>query len=262
MPADPSGPSIFPFGAPSTPRPPRRPRGSAKAFVLGVYPSALHARWSRSGRTFVAALAVADEPEVFWTGDDGQDRISSWSHVRWNEDWGSVSSPPTNGSSGRDVRDRVLAPLGIAIEDAWLTDSVNTFFVKSGPGSQRSAIEQRYLPFAKKHRLETPTIPRRPSASALVDLAIRSHADRLRSELLEARAPLVISLGNEALSVLHAVATCEGLPTRLSIKDYGREGRVRLQDYSAHVYAMVHPGQRSPSWRGAHDRWIRRVTGH
>ncbi|MBI2894424.1 MAG: hypothetical protein HYY06_12810 [Deltaproteobacteria bacterium] len=82
---------------------------------------------------------------MFWTGDDCDEQLSSWrTRVRWDKDWGSVSSPPTNGSSGRDVRDRVLAPLGIAIEEAWLTDCVNTFFVKSGPASQVSAIQKKY----------------------------------------------------------------------------------------------------------------------
>ena len=44
-----------------------------KAFVLGVYASAVHARWiDKQGNQLVAALAVDSEPEIFWTGHDAQ----------------------------------------------------------------------------------------------------------------------------------------------------------------------------------------------
>lgn len=63
---------VFPFGAESTPRPPRKPKGEARVFVLGVYPSAVHVRWDlplwaqTAERRAVGALAIADEPTVFW----------------------------------------------------------------------------------------------------------------------------------------------------------------------------------------------------
>ena len=77
------GGAVFPFGSPSTPRPPRRPVGDAAVFVLGVYPSALHVRWTLpawwSGeRQVVGALAVADEPTVFWDGADAHERVADW----------------------------------------------------------------------------------------------------------------------------------------------------------------------------------------
>lgn len=47
-----------------------------KAFVLGVYASAVHARWiNKDGKQLIAALAVASEPEIFWTGHDAQQQI-------------------------------------------------------------------------------------------------------------------------------------------------------------------------------------------
>lgn len=73
----------FPFGRPSTPRAPRIPVGQAGLFILGVYPSALHVRWelpewARRGLGIgtVAALAVDDEPSVFWDGADAGARVS------------------------------------------------------------------------------------------------------------------------------------------------------------------------------------------
>ncbi len=49
-------------------------RSPKRIFVLGVYASAVHARWvSPDDRTLVHALAVASEPVIFWDGS-GADR--------------------------------------------------------------------------------------------------------------------------------------------------------------------------------------------
>ena len=44
-------------------------RTPKKIFVLGVYASAVHARWKRNGKTECSALAVASEPRIFWDGN-------------------------------------------------------------------------------------------------------------------------------------------------------------------------------------------------
>src|SRR4051812_29932627 len=51
---------VFPFGHPSGRCQPRR-ASPAEAFLLGVYPSALHIRWSGPEQR-IAALAVSEEP--------------------------------------------------------------------------------------------------------------------------------------------------------------------------------------------------------
>jgi hypothetical protein len=67
----------FPSGQPirkvtQTDRTPKR------AFVLGVYASAVHARWiGEDGKTRIAALAVASEPEIFWTGEGSEQLIAT-----------------------------------------------------------------------------------------------------------------------------------------------------------------------------------------
>ena len=40
-----------------------------KFFVLGVYASAVHAKWIIGKETICQALAVASEPYIFWNGD-------------------------------------------------------------------------------------------------------------------------------------------------------------------------------------------------
>jgi hypothetical protein len=46
-------------------------------FVLGVYASAVHAKWiGKDGKQKVKALAVASEPEIFWRGEKGEKIIA------------------------------------------------------------------------------------------------------------------------------------------------------------------------------------------
>ena len=106
--------STYPFGRPATDRPPRVPRGNADVFVLGVYASALHVRWQRpDGAVMVQALAVDDEPEVFWDGADAEERIARWRRdVGWQRGWGRVTSSgqrdvgsSTGGRRARPTRD-------------------------------------------------------------------------------------------------------------------------------------------------------------
>lgn len=58
----------FPFGKPilSLVQKDQTPK---RVFILGVYASAVHARWiGQDGRQKIGALAVASEPEIFWRG--------------------------------------------------------------------------------------------------------------------------------------------------------------------------------------------------
>ena len=66
----------FPFGQPivSLAQSDRSPK---RVFILGVYASAVHARWvGEDGRSIVKALAVASEPEIFWNGEGESDIIA------------------------------------------------------------------------------------------------------------------------------------------------------------------------------------------
>ena len=111
----------FPFGMPITPV--RQADTSPKRiFVLGVYASAVHARWvTDDDKTIISALAVASEPEIFWRGNDAGAII------------GQIPVPPgagrlvsagatLNGPSGVALDSMFLEPLGITRQDAWLSD--------------------------------------------------------------------------------------------------------------------------------------------
>jgi len=58
----------FPFGQPLVPVK-QQDRSPKKVFILGVYASAVHAKWRNEiGNVLVQALAVASEPYIFWRG--------------------------------------------------------------------------------------------------------------------------------------------------------------------------------------------------
>ncbi len=66
---------IFPFGQALHPVV-QTDLSPKKIFILGVYASAVHARWlDKNGKQKVSALAVASEPEIFWRGENAESII-------------------------------------------------------------------------------------------------------------------------------------------------------------------------------------------
>lgn len=273
----------FPFGRPSTPRPPRVPDGAASAIVVGVYPSALHIQWTlpawahRPGvPTSVRAIAVDDEPTVFWDGADAPSRVAQWiDQVGFQEgddegQWGHVRSSG-NGTSGAGVVDDVLAPLGLDPTSVWFTDVVDRFFVKRGhppTRGQADVIDQVYEPFrlAAGCGLESAALPPRPSATQLIRLATTEHRKRLRYELAEAQAPILITLGEEARAVIASIVDTHSGPTGEPITakrfkgadaaSYGEARSARAPGHQMKWYALAHPGQWTGPWPDLRRRWI------
>ena len=58
----------YPFGETVHPLV-QQDRTPKKVFVLGVYASAVHARWKQGNKIICQALAVASEPRIFWDGN-------------------------------------------------------------------------------------------------------------------------------------------------------------------------------------------------
>lgn len=103
--------AVFPFGQ-RLRRVEQSDRNPKRVFVLGVYSSAVHARWiTDAGRVIVNALAVANEPYIFW-GGDAVDQVLSMIHVP--PAVGRLVSPPPglNGPSGVALDKLFLSPLG------------------------------------------------------------------------------------------------------------------------------------------------------
>ena len=152
----------FPFGMPITPVR-QVDTGPKRVFVLGVYASAVHARWvAEDGRTLINALAVASEPEIFWRGD-GADALVARIPVPPGAGRLVAASRTLNGPSGVTLDSMFLEPLGITRQDAWLCDLL--------PGSrcnpqQRAAIEREYDPRRKTLGLPAYNFPAVPGILA------------------------------------------------------------------------------------------------
>lgn len=257
---------VFPFGRPSTERPPRRPAVATKAFVLGVYPSALHVRWS-CGDSVVASLAVDVEPTVFWDGADAAQRVAAWRRdVGFRSEWGTISSAG-NGTSGDRLTTGILEPLGVEPGEVWFSDLVPWFFVKRQGGESRrrqqfEAINQDYAPFATRHGLPAATLPLRPTLARLSSYAVEHRRDVLRRELVESGTRVLITLGEEPRFVVERIAdrVCGRVTQTLTARMTGYEdsGSLTIDGREIEWWALKHPGQRRTDWAALHQRWIDR----
>ena len=247
----------FPFGRPAAERPPRPAAGgAAKVFVLGVYPSALHVRWCRpDGAVHVQALAVDDEPEVFWDGADAAERVERWKEqVGWERSWGSVTSSG-NGTSGRGVVRDVLEPLGIDPAETCFTDCYRHYLVKTGTGSQRAAMDRAYVPFAAARGLPTVSLPRRPDDGRLVAMALAEDSGHVLGELGNSGADFVVTLGQPAADVLVGLLELERVVLARD-STYGARRVIRSGGRELTWLALKHPGQRQPAWEAHHRAWV------
>jgi hypothetical protein len=176
------------------------------------------------------------------------------------EKHGSVSVG-TNGPSGAGLVKKALSPLGLVSEQLAFTDAVPWFFIKGGPKSQGEAISGRFAPIAERIGKHAGSLPARPTPSKLVAIAASDERrESLRAEITEAGAPLVISLGQEALDAVRAVADgCEGVQTQLAAEGYGARGRLQIGTLTLDFLPLVHPGFErltvQADWLAALRRW-------
>ena len=132
----------YPFGQPLR-RVLQVDRSPKRAFVLGVYASAVHARWlSPAGRTLVAALAVASEPCIFWRGD-GVETIIGGIAIPACAGRLVPATAQLNGPSGQALDDKMLKPLGLTRGDTWLCDLVPHTCLNP---KQKAALVREYEP--------------------------------------------------------------------------------------------------------------------
>jgi uracil-DNA glycosylase len=244
----------FPFGAQlrSLVQEDRAPK---RGFVLGVYASAVHARWiGPDGRVLVRALAVASEPTIFWTGA-GADAIVAGLDIPRAAGRLEPAEPALNGPSGRSLDDDYLGPLGVSRTDAWLCDLVPHACVNP---SQQAAIEREYEP--RRAALGLPLVSVPPVPSRLAD-------DARRREILEeieaARPEVLVLLGDQPIRYFLAHYDRRGgsLSDFGVGNDYGRLHEGDLAGRKLQVLPLAHPrqvgglGAHSDKWREMHAAW-------
>jgi hypothetical protein len=123
---------------------------------LGVYASAVHARWiGIDNKVKVKALAVASEPYIFWRGQNVDKIIDG---IQVPTEVGRLEPADTvfNGPSGLVLDRMFLKPLGITRDDVWLSDIILFTRINSG---QRAALKKNYDPIVIRYNLPECTTP-------------------------------------------------------------------------------------------------------
>jgi uracil-DNA glycosylase len=246
----------FLFGQPVLPARPAAD-GPRRLFVLGAYPSALHVRWfGPDGSCLIQAVAVDNEPEPFWTGSDEAERIERWlESVAFRAEWGCVRPcGGLNGPSGDWVQANVLDALGVARDEAWITDCLDTYF--ESQAAARRLESDRVASVVRELSIPPRRHATHPSESQIVRFALQGHRDRLRAELDLARPECVVTLGNAALRVFgELVEVGGGAMKKLSVDGFGSPVTARLDGRAVRWLPLAHPA--APAiYQAAHRQWV------
>ncbi len=249
-------PYYFPFGQELHPLV-QEDRSPKKVFVLGVYASAVHARWKKDGQIICQALAVASEPRIFWDGDESKAK-EIIGQINIPEELGYLepAGNQLNGPSAKVLDDNILSPLEYKREDAWLCDCLPETRINP---SQAKAIKEKYEPFIEKYGLNPVTIPLRPSA-----FCDQARSEEITAELMESEAELLVLLGDIPIAqYLKRVADVpySTLGEYVDMYGYGTKTEAIIKGKIIQVLPLAHPrqigalGAHSEKWFLAHKAW-------
>lgn len=247
---------IFPFGQPVLPLV-QQNRTEKKVFVLGVYASAVHARWiGMDNQEKIHAVAVASEPEIFWRGSlEAAEKIVSSIELPKGAGYLLPASPHLNGPSGLVLDERILNPFGYTRNDAWLCDLVPHSCMNKG---QENALDREYAPVQKAFCLPDYSWPRVPRMLASQDRRLE-----IEHELLESGASVIVTLGDQPLKwfTRNYGTKSELASYGQTPAEYGRFHPIVVGDKELRLLPLVHPrqagrlGAHSPHWAELHDSW-------
>lgn len=249
----------FPFGQPIT-AVTQRDRSPKKVFVLGVYASAVHARWvDEREKAKINAVAVASEPEIFWRGSQEEARtIIGAIDVPSGAGRLMPAAPNLNGPSGVALDQLFLHPLGYARDDAWLCDLVPYSCMNA---KQSTALERAYDPEIGRSGLPRYDWPGLPT-----ELADDRRCAEIETELLASGAELLITLGDLPLQWFTRRYGTKARLFAYGIEPdlYGRRHPFSVGGRAMQLLPLVHPrqaarlGLHSPQWASLHDDWVAR----
>jgi uracil-DNA glycosylase len=228
-----------------------------KVFVLGVYASAVHARWKRDGQIICQALAVASEPRIFWDGDVDEARAIIEA-VGMPRELGILepAGKQLNGPSAKVLDENILAPLGFTRSEAWLCDCLPE--TRLNP-SQVKALREKYEPLIEEHHLNPVTIPKRPNV-----FCDQARSAEITEELIQSEADLLVLLGDIPIAqYLKKVADVpySTLGEYVELYGYGNPTPATIAGKTIRVLPLAHPrqigalGAHSEKWCQAHREW-------
>ena len=245
----------FPFGEPIY-RVEQTDESSKKVFVLGVYASAVHAQWrSREGKLITQSVAVASEPEIFWTGERAAEIVGRIEVPTYAGTLVPASSN-LNGPTGRSLDEHFLRPLKLHRDDTWLCDLRP--HSRMNPG-QESLVKERYNPMAKRYGLKEVRWPR-----ASTKMISETRCDEISKQIGKSSASILITLGDEPL---RQFASKFGAHKQLreygqDIRTYGHFHPITIDGLALKLLPLVHPrqaarlGRHRKDWADLHARWI------
>jgi len=245
----------FPFGEPVRPVM-QRDQSPKEVFVLGVYASAVHARWlGDDGKERIKAVAVASEPEIFWKGEDAAEVVG---RIPLPPGAGRLeaASPQHNGPSGRSLDKLFLEPLGVTRDRAWLCDLLPES--RCNP-SQAKALRREYAPL--QDRLPAYDWPGVPTV-----LADSTRIAAIVEEFVRSEARVLVTLGD--LPLRFFASRFGAHPTLgaycATAEEYGTPVPLQVAGRSCELLPLVHPrqasrlGRSSERWAALHEAWVRK----
>lgn len=236
-------------------------RSPKKVFVLGVYASAVHAKWlSKTGEVKVTAMAVASEPYIFWRGENADAIINS---INIPDDLGKLvpAAKNLNGPSGKALDDLFLSPMGISRGDAWLCDLVPHSCLNE---KQEAALKREYEPLRASYGLPKVTLPPVPKV-----LATEQRRKEILTELQAANPETIVLLGDQPIKWF--LSAYDDRWNTLgdfgeSTDSYGKPREIKIEGNTYQVIGLVHPrqaaklGAHSAKWSALHENWINQIS--
>ena len=216
----------YPFGE-ELKRVVQQDRTPKKVFVLGVYASAVHAKWMKPG---IPQGAGTLEP----------------------------ADPRFNGPSAKVLDEHILAPLGFTRKDAWLCDLLpETRLNKNQSEFIKNVYDKDYR---DKHGLNKVTIPKRP-----YKFCDSERCKEIVAELEESKAELLVLLGDIPIKqFLNAVASVDYKTLQEYIdrhNGYGTMTEAVINGKCYKILPLAHPrqigalGSHSSGWYEKHQKW-------
>ena len=225
-------------------------------FVLGVYASAVHAKWlDANGRILIRALAVASEPCIFWTGDSTE-ALKIINDIKIPKEMGSLvpADCTYNGPSGKCLDSNFLYPLNSKRENAWLCDLVPHSCQNS---NQKSALDREYDKYIKLGKLPEYNIPEVPT-----NLATEERIKGIITELKQSQADTIILLGDQPIKYFLSRFT-DKYKKLSDFSEYGKPVDVVIDNKTYKVIALAHPrqvsklGKSNQKWYDLHQSWMK-----
>ena len=233
----------------------QKERSIKKVFVLGKYPSAVHAKFV-SKNIKCNALAIKSEPYIFWKGD-GAEYIINQINELVPKNYGEFILPDKifNGPTGKLLDEQYLYPLKYSREDAWLCDLIPYFMVNKY--SKQYNAQKRINEYFKndiKYISNIQTVPKNIDDNRINEIV---------NEIEASKADTIILLGQDAIKwFICKVSNCKKTELR-EFYPYGKPHNFKfINNKEYKIYPLVHPHHienGNKDWMERHSEWIKNI---